>query len=102
MKVHTFHFLSKQLKRWSHGLVQNVRLHRRDILRDRYLGIAVSVVMWDATMATLSYLLLVPALAVLESPLFLLVYLIDLPAIAAPALFEGFERRQVWRVVTSL
>lgn len=98
----TFHFLSKQLTRWSHGLVQNVMLHWRDILCDRYLGVAVAVVMWDAIMATLSYLLVVPVLAITVSPLFLLIYLIDLPAIAAPALFEGFERRQVWRVMSSL
>ena len=28
IEPHNFHFLRKQLKRWSHGFVQNVRLHR--------------------------------------------------------------------------
>jgi len=25
---HNFHFMRKQLKRWAHGFIQNVRLHR--------------------------------------------------------------------------
>lgn len=36
------HFLAKQLRRWSHGFIQNVRLHWRGLLGQRYLRSTVS------------------------------------------------------------
>ena len=35
IEPHDFHFMSNQLRRWSHGFVQNVRLHWRHILEVR-------------------------------------------------------------------
>lgn len=96
------HFLSKQLKRWSHGFVQNVRMHWRPILAQPYLRSIVAVGMWDATVASLAYLVLLPLLAILVHPLFLLGYVIDLPAVAVPAIAQGIRRREVGRVLLSL
>lgn len=102
IEPHTFAFMRKQLRRWSHGFVQNVRLHWRDVLRIPYLRSVVAVAVWDATVASLAYFLLVPLLALLASPLFLLAYVIDTPALAVPVLTSATRRREVWRAISSL
>lgn len=102
IEPHDLHFMAKQLRRWSHGFVQNVRLHWRGILHDRFLRSTVAVAMWDAAVASLGYLLLLPLAAVFLSPLFLLGYLIDLPAVAVPVLAQAVRRREVGRALASL
>jgi biofilm PGA synthesis N-glycosyltransferase PgaC len=102
IEPHNLHFLSKQLRRWSHGLIQNVRLHWRDLLDQPYLRSAVAVGLWDATIASLAYLVLLPLLAILDHPLFLLCYLIDLPAVAVPVVAAGIARGELGRVLLSL
>lgn len=102
IEPHDLHFLSKQLKRWSHGFVQNVRLHWREVLHIPYLRAMVAVGIWDATIASFAYLVLLPLLAILVNPLFLLGYVIDLPAVAVPTLKAGIGRREVGRVLASL
>lgn len=98
-----FHFMRKQLKRWSHGFMQNVALHWRANLQIPYLRNIVSVALWDAIIASLVYLFVVPALAItFKQPLFLLAYLIDLPAVAVPAFFSGEGRKNWRRVLASL
>src|SRR5207249_2220748 len=62
IEPHTFAFMRKQLRRWSHGFIQNVRLHWRDLLEVPYLRSAVAVSFWDATLAAFVYLLLLPTL----------------------------------------
>ena len=99
----TFDFMSKQLRRWSHGFVQNVALHWRANLQVSYLREIMAVALWDAVIASIVYLFLVPLLAILfEQPLFLLAYIIDLPAIAVPVFFTKHGRRNKWRVLASL
>ncbi len=99
----TFGFMKKQLRRWSHGFVQNVALHWRANLRIPFLREIVAVALWDAVIAALVYLLVVPALALFfRQPLFLLAYLIDLPAIAIPIFFTPHGRRDILRVLASL
>jgi biofilm PGA synthesis N-glycosyltransferase PgaC len=56
IEPHIFSFMRKQLKRWSHGFIQNVGLHWRGLLDVPYLRTAVAVGMWDATVASLAYL----------------------------------------------
>jgi len=97
-----YHFMSKQLRRWSHGLIQNVRLHWHDILQDPLLRMTVAVVAWDATMASLAYLLLIPLLAIFVSPWFFLAYIIDIPAVAFPVLVIGFRRGEFLQAALSL
>jgi poly-beta-1,6-N-acetyl-D-glucosamine synthase len=102
IEPHDFHFMGKQLKRWSHGFVQNVKLHWKGILDVPMLGLFVAVSLWDATIASLAYLVLLPALAVLVSPLFLLGYLVDIPAVVVPVLYQAIKRKEVGRALASL
>lgn len=97
------HFLSKQLRRWSHGFVQNVRLHRRGLLDVPYLRSAVAVATWDAVVASVLFLFVLPLLAlVLKQPWLLLGYIIDLPALLVPLMVGAVPRREVGRALASL
>jgi biofilm PGA synthesis N-glycosyltransferase PgaC len=102
VEPHDFDFLGKQLRRWSHGFVQNVRLHRRDLLSLGYLRSTVAIATWDALVASLAYLVLIPLLAILVSPLFLLGYLVDAPVVMVPVLAQAIQRREVLRAIASL
>jgi poly-beta-1,6-N-acetyl-D-glucosamine synthase len=103
IEPHDFAFVHKQLKRWSHGFVQNVSLHWRGLLEVPYLRSAVAVSLWDATLASVVYLFLLPVLAVvLHNPWLLLGYLIDLPAVAVPVVAGAVPRREVARALSSL
>jgi biofilm PGA synthesis N-glycosyltransferase PgaC len=103
IEPHIFSFMRKQLKRWSHGFVQNVGLHWRGLLDVPYLRTAVAVGMWDATVASLAYLVLLPLLAIaLGNPLFLLGYVIDVPILLVPLLSKGVRRKETGRVLASL
>ena len=103
IEPHDFGFMSKQLRRWSHGFVQNVRLHWHGILRMQLLSTLVGVAMWDAVVATIVYLIALPVLAlVLWNPLWLLGFLIDAPALLVPLMAKAIERREVGRMLLSL
>ena len=102
LEPHNYHYMSRQLRRWSHGFVQNVRLHWRDVVREPHLCTLIAVAMWDAAVASVAYLILLPTLAIGVNPLFLLGYLIDLPAVAVPVLVIAVERREIGRAFASL
>jgi len=98
-----FHFLGKQLKRWSHGFVQNVRLHRKGLLAIPFLRHAVAVSFWDAIVAAGAYLFVLPVLAIaLGNPWLLLGYVIDVPAVAVPVLAGAIKRGELRRALFSL
>ena len=97
-----YHFMSRQLRRWSHGFVQNVRLHWRGLLDQPYLRSAIAVALWDAVVASLMYLVALPLLAIFLHPVLLLGYFIDFPAVAVPVVAKGVARREVGRVLLSL
>jgi biofilm PGA synthesis N-glycosyltransferase PgaC len=95
--------MSKQLRRWSHGFVQNIALHWRGLLEVSFLRSAVAVALWDAVVASAVYLLLLPVLAlVLMKPWFLLGYVIDVPALMVPLLAGAIPRRESRRALLSL
>jgi biofilm PGA synthesis N-glycosyltransferase PgaC len=96
-----FEFLRKQLRRWSHGFVQNVRLHGRSLLELGYLRSIVAVAFWDALLASIAYLMLLPALAILIDPLVLLAYLVDAPVVLVPVLWQAVGRRETGRALLS-
>jgi len=99
----TFALMRTQLRRWSHGFVQNVRLHWRGLLRVPYLRSAVAVAFWDATVAAAVYLLLLPILAlVLARPWILLGYVIDAPAVLVPVIAGASSRREVGQAIASV
>lgn len=100
---HTWTFLARQLRRWSHGFIQNVRLHWRGLLPVPYLRSAVAVAAWDATLASFVYLLVLPLLALgLRNPWFLLGYVIDIPAILVPVVVGAASRGEILKAVTCI
>lgn len=103
IEPHNFLFMSKQLKRWSHGYIQNVQLHWKGIAHIRYLRSMVAVSLWDAIIASFAYLILLPILTIVfRNPLFLIGYFIDIPAVLIPTLSVAVKRKEVWKVLTSI
>lgn len=102
IEPHNFHFMRKQLKRWAHGFIQNVKLHRKGILRVPFLRSIVTVMCWDASIASIFYLTVIPILSVVISPLFLLGYIIDLPMVIVPTLVKAYSRGETWKALTSI
>jgi cellulose synthase/poly-beta-1,6-N-acetylglucosamine synthase-like glycosyltransferase len=103
IEPHNLRLMSRQLKRWSHGFVQNVRLHWKGLLDVPYLRSAVAVSMWDATIASLVYLFILPVLAIyFRAPWLLLGYLIDAPAVMIPVLVGAVPRGETGRALASL
>lgn len=102
IEPHNLHFMKTQLRRWSHGFVQNVRLHWKGLLGLGYLRSTVAVGFWDALVAPLFYLLILPLLAVFASPWFLLGYAIDLPAVVPAVLLAAWRRGETLRALVSL
>jgi cellulose synthase/poly-beta-1,6-N-acetylglucosamine synthase-like glycosyltransferase len=98
----TFGFLSKQLRRWSHGFVQNVRLHWSDVKHIGYLRSAIAVACWDALVASLLFLIGIPLLAIFVSPFFLLGYVVDAPVLLVPIFIGAAQRGEFIKAVASL
>ena len=102
IEPHDLHILGKQLRRWSHGFLQNVRLHWRGLLGERYLRSTIAIGFFDAVVAPPVTLFVLPLLAVFFSTWFLMGYLIDLPVIAIPVMAGAVQRREVGKALASL
>jgi biofilm PGA synthesis N-glycosyltransferase PgaC len=103
IEPHTFSFMRKQLKRWSHGFVQNIQLHWKGILRVGYLRSMIAISLWDAVIASTVYLLLLPLLAIVfANPYFLIGYVIDIPALLVPTTFTAIRRKEVFQLLASV
>jgi poly-beta-1,6-N-acetyl-D-glucosamine synthase len=103
IEPHDFHFMRKQLKRWSHGFMQNVMLHWHQLLQIGFLRSVIAVALWESTVASVIYLGVVPLTALwLGSPLILLVYILDAPALMVPVLTQAAKRKEFWRAVVSI
>jgi biofilm PGA synthesis N-glycosyltransferase PgaC len=103
IEPHNFEFMSKQLRRWSHGFAQNIALHWRGLLDVSFLRSAVAVALWDAIVASSVYLFLLPVLAIVfMKPWFLLGYVIDVPVLMVPLLAGAIPRREGGRALLSL
>ncbi len=103
LEPHDYKFMSKQLRRWSHGFVQNVQLHWQGLLEVPYLRSMVAVVTWDAVIASIVYLFMLPLLALmLMKPWLLLGYIIDIPALLIPLMAGAFPRKELGRALSSL
>jgi cellulose synthase/poly-beta-1,6-N-acetylglucosamine synthase-like glycosyltransferase len=100
IEPHDFNFMRKQLKRWSHGFVQNVNIHWKEIRRIKFLNLMVTVAMWDAVVASFFYLLLLPVVSLIFlNPFFLVGYVIDIPAVLVPTLYAALQRKEVLRLL---
>ena len=62
----------------------------------------IAVVMWDAVIAPVFYLLVLPLIALFVSPWALLGYAIDLPAIAVPVLLSAKRRGETLKALAFL
>jgi len=102
IEPHDFNFMGKQLKRWSHGFIQNVVVHWKTLANIPVLRMMVAVSLWDAVVATIVYLLAIPLLAIFVSPFFLIGYAIDIPCIAIPVLYKAIPRGETLRALASL
>ena len=103
LEPHTYAFMNKQLRRWSHGFVQNLRLHWRGLLDIPFLRSAVAVACFDAVVASVVYLILLPLLAlVFKNPYILLGYVIDVPAIVIPVMAGALPRGEGKRAFMSI
>lgn len=98
----SFKMMCTQLRRWSHGFIQNVRVHRRGIMRLAMLRSVVAVAFWDGIVSSLFYVVVLPILTVLFGPLALIGYVIDLPGIAVPVLYEAARRGEFLTALASL
>lgn len=102
IEPHNLTFLRRQLRRWSCGFVQTVKVHWRDVLHIPFLRTIVAIGLWDAALAALALLVLLPLLAIFVSPLFLLGYVIDIPAVLVPVLYRAGQRGEVGKALASL
>lgn len=101
IEPHTLSLMHKQLKRWSAAFIQNVKLHRKGVIRIPFLFSTMAVSLTDATLSSLIYIIVLPTLAILVSPWFLLGYIIDAPVIMIPALVVATRRRELRRAIAS-
>jgi cellulose synthase/poly-beta-1,6-N-acetylglucosamine synthase-like glycosyltransferase len=103
IEPHNFFFMRKQLRRWSHGFMQNVQLHHGAVLGIPFLRSVVGVALWESTVASVIYLGIVPLSALLfRHPIILLMYVLDAPALMAPVLSQAAARGEFWRAVASI
>jgi poly-beta-1,6-N-acetyl-D-glucosamine synthase len=103
IEPHDYRLLSAQLRRWSHGFVQNVRVHWRPLLEVPFLRSAVAVTLWDATVASFAFLVVLPLLAILfGNPWPLIGYLVDAPAVAIPVVAAAARRGETLKALASL
>lgn len=103
IEPHNFHFMRKQLKRWSHGFVQNVLLHWQDTRKIWFLNSMITLVLWDTFFASLVYLFILPLLALIFlNPLFLLGYAIDISSIIVPTTYTAFKRGELGLLLGSI
>ncbi len=102
IEPHDYNFMSKQLKRWTRGFVQNVELHWRGILKLPLLRNMVAVAVMDSVFASFVYLFLLPILALFWNPLLWLGYFIDVPGLAVPVIYTAYKRGETWQAIASL
>jgi poly-beta-1,6-N-acetyl-D-glucosamine synthase len=103
IEPHNFLFMRKQLRRWSHGFIQNVLLHWRSLLEHGFLRSMIALALWESTVASLIYLGVLPLTAFFfNKPLLLLVYVLDAPALMAPVLTQAIRRKEFWRAVSCI
>jgi cellulose synthase/poly-beta-1,6-N-acetylglucosamine synthase-like glycosyltransferase len=103
IEPHDLSFMRKQLRRWSHGFMQNVQLHGSGMLSIGFLRSVIGVALWESTVASIIYLGVVPITAIISrNPIFLLVYVLDAPALMVPVLTQAASRGEFWKAMKSI
>ena len=101
IEPHNLDLMRKQLRRWSHGFIQNVQLHWQGVLGLGYLRSMVSLALWDSIIASIGYLFAIPLLAILVNGAFLFAYVLDAPVILIPVLLSALPRRELGKALAS-
>jgi poly-beta-1,6-N-acetyl-D-glucosamine synthase len=102
IEPHNLEFLRKQRNRWSHGFIQNVVLHWRDLLRTPTLREFVFVGLADAIITGILYFVFVPLFLVLNPVLLFYLIASDWLFIAIPVMWKGFKLKMLRKSLTSL
>jgi biofilm PGA synthesis N-glycosyltransferase PgaC len=103
IEPNTFKILCKQLRRWSHGFHQNIRLHWRNIARIPRLRLMAFAAWTDGIIGALLYLLLLPLLSLYIGPkLLFFTYLSDFLFIAVPVIWKSYKLKMLTTALISL
>ena len=102
LEPHDLTFLGKQLKRWSHGFIQNVVLHWRELLKIPVLREQVMVGLADAIITGMLYFMFVPLFLVINPVMLFYLFAADWSFIAVPVLWKGYKLKMVRKSLTSL
>jgi biofilm PGA synthesis N-glycosyltransferase PgaC len=99
-----FTLMMKQLKRWSYGWAQNLRLHWRGIKRIPVLREIVTTSLIDMVFGGAIYFVLAPLVAILTGNpiIFLYALFADAIFVAIPAVWKGMQMKLTREVLASL
>jgi cellulose synthase/poly-beta-1,6-N-acetylglucosamine synthase-like glycosyltransferase len=98
-----YRLMRRQLRRWSHGFVQNLMLHGRRLLGVPMLRSFVAVASLDALLAGLLYGLLMPLVILAYGPRFLLtLYVADMLFMLGPVVWAGYRCGLLRQALASL
>jgi biofilm PGA synthesis N-glycosyltransferase PgaC len=104
LEPENLHMLSKQLKRWSHGYLQNVRLHWKKMRNIPVLREQVIAALCDAFLGSIVFIIVLPLNAILFHDPLTIVYalLADASFISIPPIVKGYKMKMVRKVLSSL
>ena len=104
LEPENLNMLSKQLRRWSHGYLQNVRLHWKKMKKIPVLREQVIAALCDAFLGSIVFVIVLPLNAILfHDPLTILYALLaDVSFISIPPIVKGYKMKMVRKVLSSL
>jgi cellulose synthase/poly-beta-1,6-N-acetylglucosamine synthase-like glycosyltransferase len=95
-----FAFMRRQLRRWSHGFIQCIKLNWRDLLEIPYMGLFAITPLVDAIFSVM-ILLCIPIIAFYYSnPFILLLYFIDFPTVFFTVFSEAKKRKEIRTILS--
>lgn len=96
--------MKKQLKRWSHGYIQNVKLHWVKIKKIPILREQIIASFTDSLLGTFVLVVVVPITSIITHDFLTVLYiiLVDLLFISIPAIIKGIKIKKLRKVLSSL
>ena len=99
----SFTMMSKQLRRWSHGWVQNLRLHGKNIRKIPVLREVVTLQLLDALFGPVTYLVVILAAIWFRSFLLLaFMFIFETALVGLPPILKGIKLKKVRKVLSCL
>jgi poly-beta-1,6-N-acetyl-D-glucosamine synthase len=104
LEPENLNMLSKQLRRWSHGYLQNIRLHWKKMKKIPVLREQVIAGLCDAFLGSIVLIVVLPLNSILfHDPLTILYALLaDVSFISIPPIVKGYKMKMVRKVLSSL